>query len=207
VTFRRRSLAVLALLLVPTLLQADAYTRRDVPQPASAGGETLGLNALEPPPTEVAAGDIAPDFSYQSVSGRWLHLHDLIAHGNVLLVFSPADEPLPALERDREALLRLGVIPVAVVQRKAGSAWSYARRQGLQYTVVPDPSCVIAAQFNVLGSSTHAMIPAWFVLDRTGRVRGLGRDGLPATGYPTLAAAALSIPAPGVTVQTAHPGR
>ena len=37
----------------------------------------LRVGTPEPPATEVAPGEPAPDFSFQGTDGRWRHLHDL----------------------------------------------------------------------------------------------------------------------------------
>jgi peroxiredoxin len=160
------------------------------------------LGAVEPPPVEVRSGEPAPDFSYQSPDGRWRHLHDLLQQGEVVLVFGASDLELRMLERERDALLDLGVMPVAVLDVKPGSAWNSARKLGLRYTVLADPRRIIGAQFNVLDSGS--LVPGWFVIDRKGMVRGLRRGDLPGQGYPGLVARALSLPLPSVPLPVSH---
>jgi len=84
-------------------------------------------------------------------------------------------------------------VPVAVLDRGSARAASLARRLGLHYVVVPDPQNVVAAQFNVLDPATRRAAPAWFVVDRSGRVRGLDRRGVPDDGYLSLASRALAL--------------
>lgn len=164
---------------------------------------SLSPHAPEPPTTLVVAGDRAPDFGWQAESARWLKLRDLRAQGHVLLVFDPDENRLAALERERPQLLDLGVVPAAVLGRRSGSAWSLARRLQLHLTVIPDPTRAIAGQFNVLDPITQRALPSWFVVDRAGRVRALGRSGLPERGYVQLVSVALAIPAPGVALPSA----
>jgi hypothetical protein len=55
---------------------------------------------------------------------------------------------------------------------------------------------VIAAQFNAVDASTQRTVPAWFVVDRGGRVRALKRGALPRQSLSTLVASALGLPDP-----------
>ena len=142
----------------------------------------------------VTRGDDAPDFSYEAAGGRWLRLRDLRAQGHVLLVIAPDDERLRALERERRALLALGVVPVAVLDMKSSRCRSIAERLQLGYTVVPDPQRVIGAQFNALEPRSRQDAPAWVVVDRKGRVRGLGRFEWPEAKWTQVAATSLGLP-------------
>jgi peroxiredoxin len=168
-------------------------------QPPGQTGSRGPLGA-EPPATLVAVGDPAPDFSYPSQGRSWLHLHDLLAQGSVLLVFATEDEQLVALQDERARLMDLGVIPVAVVDRRSGAAASTVKRLGLQFPVIADLQRTIATQFNVLDPDSRRTAPAWFVINHRGWVRALNRGSLPSRGYPNLAASALSIPLQGVPV-------
>jgi peroxiredoxin len=120
---------------------------------------TLNIATQEPPQTEVAIGASAPDFSYQGADGQWRHLHDLLGQGVVLLVFGADERNLAALERERDALLDLGVIPVAVLDRKSSQTRAVARRLGLGYPVLPDPRRVIGQQFNTIDPARTATVP------------------------------------------------
>ena len=156
----------------------------------------------EPPLSTVSPGDLAPDFSYESRGQGWQRLHDLLAQGNVLLVFGAEDAQLTAIEREREAMMARGVVPVAVLDRRDGATWSTLRRLGLRYSLISDSQCVIAEQFNVLSATTHRPVPSWFAIDRTGRVCGLKRTGLPVIGYAAMAVSALGLPPEGIAVPT-----
>jgi peroxiredoxin len=157
---------------------------------------TLSPTPSEPPVTVVTAGDPAPDVSWDGVGARPQRLRDLRAQGHVLLVFSPTEAQLRALEGERDRLLDARVLPVAVLDRSATSAAQVARRLGLNFVVVPDPRNIVAAQFNVLDPATRRPAPAWFVVDRSGRVRGLDRRGVPDGGYLSLATRALALASP-----------
>lgn len=163
-------------------------------------GTSLLARPLETFATEVQLGDQAPDFSYQGVDGRWLHLHDILAQGPVLLVFGAGELPLRVIEHERERLLDLGVVPVVVTDARSGAARAMVSRFGLRYTVLSDARGAIASQFNAVDPSNGRHRPTWFVLDPKRCVRGLGRRGLPLRGYPALAAGALGVPAPGATL-------
>lgn len=153
------------------------------------------LRLPEPPPSVVRVGDRAPNFSYQGYDGRWMRLHHLLDQGPLLLVFGADDAQLEALQREREDLLALGVIPVVVVERTPARAKDLVRRHGLQYTMLADHRRVIAGQFNTVEGGR--VTPAWFAIDPRGRVRGLQRGQLPGSEVARLCARALALPLPG----------
>ena len=156
----------------------------------------------EPPISEVRVGDPAPNFSYQGFDGRWTRLHHLVDQGPVLLVFGLTESQMTALERERDDLLGLGVIPVAVVDRNPGQARNVVRRLGLRYTVLADSRLVIASQFNA--TELGRLTPSWFVVDQRLRVRALFRGRVPQQDYVRLCARALALPMPGGIVHTSR---
>lgn len=190
----------LTLILAVAVLLAAAHDPTDLDSPSSTqtlgtpAGPALNPRALETPATEVCLADIAPNFSYQSVDGRWRRLSDIVAQGPVLLVFGADELVLRVLEHERESLMNLGVIPVAVMGTRVGAARAIVNRHQLRFTVLGDPQGVIAAQFNALDPSDGRHLPAWFVLDAKRRVRGLERKSLPVRGYAARAAEALGLP-------------
>lgn len=197
-----------SLFLAAALLSMNDHTN-DSPLMTSAPARlaetgALRLGQTEPPSTPVALGDAAPDFSYQAADGRWRHLHDLLLQGAALLVFGADEAVLRAVERERERLLDLGVIPVAIVDTRGGAARAMVQRHQLQYMVLADPRGVIAGQFNAVDSRTGRTLPCLFVLDRSRRVRGLLRTRLPLQGYAALAANSLGLPVRGRTVPAAR---
>jgi len=163
----------------------DARTRVDI-YPVGTGGEYA----------TVVVGERAPDFSYQ-LDGQWRRLHDLRAQGHVLLVLGAGDEQLRAIEAQREGLLRVGVVPVAVLDSRAGACRAVVRRLGLGFPVIPDPTRVIGAQFNSLEPRTRLTAPAWFVIDQRGSVRGLDRFEWPASAWREVAGNALGLASDG----------
>ena len=173
---------------------------RSTPPGEPRTGATLSPAATEPSATLLVRGAPARDVSWDGPLARPQRLRDLTAQGNVLLVFAPTATQLRALEADRDRLLSLRVVPAAVVERNAAGSVGLARQLGLHFTLIPDPQRVIAEQFNTLdGATLHAM-PAWFVLDRRGRVRALDRSGVPESGFARLASGALDLPTPGVAL-------
>ena len=143
-------------------------------------------------PASPAVGSQAPDFTYQSYDYRWRNLHHMLAQGSVLLVFGATDEQLVALEHDSEALLRGGVVPVAVVGQREADVWRTVRRCGLTYSLLSDPHTAIAEQFGAVDVA-HRAAPAWFVIDPSGRVRGAGRGTPVAVDWVALANASLGV--------------
>ena len=150
----------------------------------------------EPPSADVDLGDRAPDFAFQGDDNRWRRLRELLRQGPVLLVFGADPATLTAIERERDAILKLGALPVAVLDMRNGVAWATARRLGLRYLVIPDSRRVIATQFNAMDAGGERTAPAWFVVDRGGRVRAVKRGALPRQGYTARVAAALGLPDP-----------
>lgn len=149
---------------------------------------------VETPSTTVDVGDQAPDFSFKSYDGEWRRLADLRVHGPVLLVLAPDKQQLLALQSERDRLLDLGVVPIAVCDVTSRSAYAMVRELHLGFSVFADPQHVIAAQFNAVDTRTLATDPAWFVVDQKGRVRAMGHDGFPPNGYGALVSEALGIP-------------
>ena len=189
------------LLLAITALLATADDPKDrISRPSGASistqeGTSLLMRPPETPAAEVRLGDQAPNFSYQGVDGRWRHLRDILAQGPVLLVFGADPLTLRVIEHERERLLSLGVVPVAVTDARSRAARAMVNRLDLRFIVLADSQGAIASQFNAVDPTSRRHLPAWFVLDVKRRVRGLGRRGLPLRGYPTLAANALGLPA------------
>ncbi len=151
--------------------------------------------------TTVAAGKRAPDFQYQSYDAMWQHLHNVLEHGDVLLVFGASDVDLRTLEREREMLVKSGVMPLVVVERGDREVWASVRRLGLTFSLLADPKGVIGGQYGVFDAGIGHSRPAWFVIDVKGRVRQSGAE-MPSQGWPGLAATALGRPLEGGT-QTA----
>ena len=142
----------------------------------------------------VDAGTNAPDFSYESLAGESARLRDLRAQGHVLLVFGATDSDLQHLQAEADRLTHIGVVPVAVLDRGASSCRRTAKKLSLTFPLVPDPQRTIGAQYNSLNPRTRQNAPAWFVVDRRGRVRGLDRFKLPGEMWENVAATSLGLP-------------
>jgi peroxiredoxin len=163
----------------------------DIHSPAA-----MGATAPEPGSVVVAVGDPAPDFTYADLDGRTSHLHDLLAQGAVLLVFDAGESGLAALQRERDPLVRLGVIPVAIEDMRSGAVRSLRQRLSLTFPVIPDTRAIAASQFNSLDGATLRPVPSWFVVDRGGHVRGLCRGTMPSGTWADVVAMALALPDP-----------
>lgn len=197
-------LTAITLAASPTGTSSTSTWHTQPPIGDTRGASAQALIGPEPPTTLVTIGDRAPDFSFTVQGNHWLHLHDLLTHGPVLLVFATEDAQLSALQGERARLLDLGVVPVVVLDRRSGAVAAAVRRLGVEMLVIPDVQHAIASQFNVIDPDTRQAGDAWFVIDRRAMVRALNRSGVPARGFTQLAAAALSIPSPDVAVPTTH---
>lgn len=184
----------LAILLAAILLVAAPHpvaAQERAPAPVAhtdnleaAGGGGAGSKS------RVANGDRAPDFQYQSYDKLWQNLHNMLEHGDVLLVFGASDVDLRTLERERELLLAGGVTPLAVLERSERDVWASVRRLGLTYSLLADPRGAIGAQYGVFDPGIGRSQTSWFVIDRKGRVRQRGED-MPKQSWPAVAAQAL----------------
>ncbi|HET9326563.1 MAG TPA: redoxin domain-containing protein [Candidatus Eisenbacteria bacterium] len=180
----------------------DAHNAsQSVERRAHSSGSVAG-RIPEPPASIVRLGDPAPNFAFEGFGGRSMRLHHLLDQGPVLLVFGPREADLKKLQQQREALLDLGVIPVAVVDARPNATRSLVKRLGLQYTVLADSRGVIAGQFNVVDG--ERITPGCFILDARGRVCGLVRGSLPNVEYARLCSRALAIPMAGATLPGAR---
>jgi peroxiredoxin len=192
---------LLALAAIGTLPPAARGAANESPSPINlyplgSGGEYAA----------VVTGETAPDFSYL-VDGRWHRLRDLRSQGHVLLVVGAGEAQLRSLEAQREDLVRLGVVPVAVLDQRSGRCRATSERLGLRFTVISDPTRVIAAQLNALDERTRQAAPAWFVVDRRGTVRALAHARWPETSWREVAISSLGLTPDGATVSTSYHGR
>jgi peroxiredoxin len=125
-----------------------------------------------------AAGEIAPDFTYQSHDYLWQNLHNMLEQGHVLLVFGATEADLRRLEAEREHLIRQGVLPVAVIEQREGEVWKLLRRTEVGFSLLADPHGAIAEQYGVYQPETRGAHAAWFLVDQAGRVRETGAGAL-----------------------------
>ena len=150
--------------------------------------------APEPPNTPVQVGDRAPDFGWTSADNQPRRLREVLQHAHALIVFAPSDEVLASLERERESLADMGVVPVAIIEGRTGAVAARARRLGAHYLVIADPRHVIGSEFDVVDDTTDRTVPCWFVVSRSGTVRGRWHEGDPSQGWTRIAASALALP-------------
>ena len=169
--------------VVANSVQPVAFTNNAPTVVATSPGHDTNRAAL-------SAGTHAPDFQYQSYDALWQHLHNVLEHGDVLLVFGASDVDLRTLERERESLVKTGVMPLAVVERNDRDVWASVRRLGLTYSLLADPKGAIGTQYGVFDPSLGRSHGAWFVIDVKGRVRQSGGE-MPALGWTSVAASAL----------------
>ena len=160
--------------------QAAERTAAHASPTDSRGSSDRGWRASESSPLRLQVGDPAPGFSYIGLDGRWHGFRQLFARGPVLLVFGARDENLRALDRTRQVLADLGVHAVAVLDMRSGSAARLVKRLEFQGEVIVDSQCVIGGLYGSLDPATQRHGPSYFVLDETGRIRGVGRGALPA---------------------------
>lgn len=192
--------SVLAALIVVTTTVGDNGDRAGRSIDNTSLRSRIGAKLPEPPNAPVHVGDRAPDFNWVGVDNRTRSLRDILVQAHALVVFAPSDEELRDLERERETLALMGVVPVAIVEARPRSAVVRAKRAGVHFLVVGDPVRVIGSQFNLVDSGTNRIQPAWFAIDRRATVRGTGTSLKPAPGWSRIAASALAIPAPDVPI-------
>lgn len=190
--------SVLAILIVATTTVGDGADPSSRPFDPAPGYSQLGSATSEPSYAPVQISDRAPDFTWVGIDNRAHRLRDVLAQAHALLVFAPSDEVLQSLERERDALAMIGVVPVAVIDARGRTAYKRAKAAGVHMLIVPDPTHVIGAQFNLLEPGTLRLQPGWFAVDRRGVVRGYGGEPRDLSSWTRLAASALAIPAPDV---------
>ena len=170
-----------------------AMGAKSAPDPAAAPAEPVAASR-----SKLNPGSKAPDFQYQSYDALWQNLHNVLEHGDVLLLFGASDVDLRTLEREREVLVRGRVTPLAVVERNDREVWASVRRLGLTFSLLADPRGVIGAQYGVFDPSLGRSQAAWFVIDAKGRIRQMGGT-MPSQSWPVVTATALGRPVVGST--------
>jgi peroxiredoxin len=175
--------------------------------PAPAPAATVPSVASSPtapadtPRPKYGTGNKAPDFQYQSYDDLWQNLHNVLEHGDVLLVFGATDVDLRTIERERETLMKGGLIPLAVVEKNDRDVWASVRRLGLTFSLMADPRGAIGSQYGVYDASLGRSVGSWFLIDKKGKVRSSG-IGMPAQSWLALASNAFGRPF-GTNTQTA----
>lgn len=193
-----------SILAVSLLAAAPAAAPVGFTNTPIAAAETASPSSSSSTPDQVSSkskvspGNKAPDFQYQSYDALWQHLHNVLEHGDVLLVFGASDVDLRTLERERESLMKSGVVPFAVVERTDRDVWASVRRLGLTFSLLADPRGAIGAQYGVFDPALGRSRTAWFVIDKKGKIRDAGGT-MPSQAWPSVALAALGRPQDGDT--------
>ena len=192
--------AVTLLAAAPKFGAVDANNAQPTGFINAASGQAGATNTMpmEAPRPKYNPGNKAPDFQYQSYDELWQNLHNVLEHGDVLLVFGATDVDLRTIERERETLVKGGLLPLAVVEKTDRDVWASVRRLGLTFSLMADPRGAIGAQYGVFDSSLGHSVGSWFVIDRKGRVRSSG-IGMPAQSWLAVASTALGRPFGGGT--------
>ncbi len=167
------------------------------------GGPEPGSGGAPPLAPAIAAGDPAPDFQYQAADYHWTSLGDVLARASVLLVIGAGDSELRQLQLEREAMMTHGVAPIAVVDLADGPAWSVAQRLGITFSLLSDPRRDIATAYRLPNSGVGHPRPAWFAIDRDGRVRARGGDIAGIASFDRLACDALGLTPPATELTAA----
>jgi peroxiredoxin len=173
-----------------TLAKTAAGAGQNTPTPPAAGSAGAPVDIPRP---KYGSGNRAPDFQYQSYDDLWQNLHNVLEHGDVLLVFGATDLDLRTLERERETLVKGGLIPLAVVEKSDRDVWASVRRLGLTFSLMADPRGAIGSQYGVYDASLGRSLGSWFMIDKKGKVRSSG-IGMPAQSWLALAANAFGRP-------------
>ena len=194
-----RVMVFAALALAASLSPAHAGPPPVSPAPIPAIPSRFEAMGSEANFALIDLGAQAPDFAFEA-QGLALRLHDLRAQGNVLLVIEPDEKRLAEIQRERVRLLSIGVVPVAIMDRSPGACAALGDRLRLSFELIPDSRRVIGAQFNALDPNSRANAPAWFVLDRGGRVRDFAHLAWPTRPWTEVTSIALGLPAPQGTV-------
>ena len=181
-------LIALALAVRPALAGVEGHSP-SAPDPTSS--------ATQPPDREMLF-DTAPDPTEDSLdigklagASRWKTLHDLLAKGNVLLVFAPSDAQLLSLESEADSLRAHHVIPVGVRECDEAANRATIKHLRLSIHLMADPRAELAGDFHLVAPSGSGTKPAWFVLDHQGKVRAIGRRPIPEKGLTKIVTAAL----------------
>jgi peroxiredoxin len=188
-------------------LQPVTLAKSAGPAPAPSTATPAGSSTTAPtdtPRPKYGSGNRAPDFQYQSYDELWQSLHNVLEHGDVLLVFGASDVDLRTLERERETLMKGGLIPLAVMERNDRDVWASVRRLGLTFSLMADPRGAIGSQYGVYDPSLGHSVGSWFLIDRKGKVRSSG-IGMPSQSWLALASNAFGRPfAPATQAASSH---
>jgi peroxiredoxin len=135
----------------------------------------------------VDVGDEAPDFELRDQHAQLHRLSDHRGKDNVLLVFYPfaftgvCTGEMAALRDDLAALEATGTVVYAISCDTVASLRAFADSQGLTHPLLSDfwPHGAVSTSYGVFNDTLGAADRGSFVIDRSGVVRWVVRNGLP----------------------------
>ncbi|MCX5716047.1 MAG: TlpA disulfide reductase family protein [Candidatus Omnitrophica bacterium] len=123
----------------------------------------------------VGIGNKAPDFTLPDISGKQVSLKDTIAANKAtLLVFGATWCPycrneIPELKQLNSSHAKKGLKILSVdIGESPKKVESFAKQQGIDYTVLVDEDNRVASQYGVMG------IPANILVDQSGEIKYRG---------------------------------
>jgi peroxiredoxin len=136
---------------------------------------TLTGDTSGPRPT---VGQAPPDFTATTTDGKAFSLAALKGQP-VWLTFGATwcgdcRAEAPDLQATAAKYRSTGLVVVGVfLQENASNITAYAKRVGMDFTFIPDPSTILASRYRVMGLPTHIFI------GRDGLIREMRLGGLP----------------------------
>ena len=122
-------------------------------------------------------GDTAPDFELSDQAGTPVTLASLVAEGDLILYFYPADfSPVCTAEacafRDSfEGLAAVGARVVGVSPQSVGSHQRFAKGYSIPFPLLSDPGKKVIRAYGVDGPFGMGVRRATFLIDRNSVVR------------------------------------
>lgn len=137
--------------------------------------------------TVVKVGDEAPDFELRDQHAAPHRLSDHRGKDNVLLVFYPfaftgvCTGEMAALRDSLPSLEAAGAVVYAVSCDTVASLREFADREGLAHSLLSDfwPHGAVSTAYGVFNDTLGAAERGSFLIDRSGIVRWVVRNGLP----------------------------
>ena len=123
------------------------------------------------------AGELAPDFTAASTSGKEVSLSDFRGKSNVLLAFFPlaftgtCTKELACFSEDFDRFAGQGVAIVPIWVDATPSLREFKNRLGMKTELLSDFRRDISRAYGVLNEDRFYSNRAYFLIDRSGRVR------------------------------------
>lgn len=139
----------------------------------------VDLRRLNRPSTKVAVGEPVPDFSARARDGSTFRLSNERGR-SVLLCFlrgdwCPVCQVMMRIYKKESTRLAEHGVKLVIISSSAGpEAMEFARVFGLDYTILEDPECAVAALFDVVHPGgfhgADIPLPTSFLIDREGKL-------------------------------------